>query len=137
LVCQSSRNSKVSRGFAEFLKENQKLQDPRIPVSEIDTIPSDLTMSLTIDISMYFGEVFTANFEKLYWGICDEEDMDRNQPVIKGLRSIDNKKEIFCPTGSIIHVVALGFIDRSRSSSRLFQLYERWSSTAPRNTTES
>jgi hypothetical protein len=128
---------KASQGFTEFAKENQKLQNPSIPVTEIDSIPSDRTLSLIIDISMYFGEVFTENFEKLYWGICDEEEyIDYNQPVIQGLRSIDNRKEIYCPTRRLIHVVALGYINRSLSFSRLFQLYEIWSSNAPRNTAE-
>lgn len=123
---------KASQSFSELAKENQRRQHPRIPVSEIHSIPSDRTLSLTIDISMYFGEVFTANFTQLKWGICDEkENLNYNQPVIKGLRSIDNTKEIYCPTRRLIHVVALRFIDKSLPLTELFQLYEKWSSTAP------
>lgn len=128
---------RASPSFAKFAEEHQRRQHPRIPVSKIDLIPSDRTMSLTIDIGMYLGEVLATNFKKLHWGICDEENhVDYNQPVIKGLRSIDNSKEIHCPVRRLVHTVALGFIDKDFPHSELFRVYEIWSSTAPTETTE-
>ena len=122
----------ATASFSQFVKENLKAQNPLLPTYDTHFIPSDKTLSLTVDIGMYLGEVFTKNFQRLHWGICDlEGNIDYNQPVIKGLRSIDNKTEIHCPTERLVHVLALGFINKTRSHSHLFELYKKWSPSSP------
>jgi len=81
------------------------------------------SLSLAMDIAIYFGEVFTHNFDKLYWGFVTKPRSLAyvNRPVIMGFSTgIELDPRI------LLHNLTLNVIEGNTDREELFNLYEVW-----------
>lgn len=82
------------------------------------------SLSLAYDVGMYFGEVLIAEQpEKLKWRLrnnaeIDSIDNDYNQPVVQNV--------LWVNPVHLVRVLEYGFVDGTRDSSRLHELYKIW-----------
>ncbi|MEQ8554991.1 MAG: hypothetical protein RIC06_14180 [Cyclobacteriaceae bacterium] len=80
------------------------------------------TRSLLVDVGIYLGEVFIKNhdlkWEQFFSKIKNHND--HGHMVITGFG-----KKVLNPIW-IIYIMGLGFADKTKQASRLFETYERW-----------
>lgn len=81
------------------------------------------SLSLAMDIAIYFAEVFIHNFDKLYWGVVTKPKSLAyvNSPVIMGFSS-----GIELDPRNLIHNLTLKVIEGNADKKELLNLYEIW-----------
>ncbi len=90
--------------------------------SEPEQVFTDKSYSLIRDVGMYLGEVFRGQVPQLEWQLFNKSKKyaDYHQPVLLGFREIE------CNTVNLVHVIALGLVDRTVEPSRLYEIYNYW-----------
>ncbi|WP_433958715.1 hypothetical protein [Cytobacillus horneckiae] len=81
------------------------------------------SLSLAMDIAIYFGEVFIGNFDKLYWGFVTKPKSSAsvNRPVIMGFSTgIELDPRI------LVHNLTFNVINGNTDKESLFNLYQVW-----------
>jgi hypothetical protein len=96
-----------------------------IPISERTL--SERTLSLTIDVAMYFGKVLQKNYPSLRWDqrLRGKSFADYGQPVLVGFGRIPLNPV------RIVHTTALRIATNSPRSKSLRDLYDYWIQKIP------
>lgn len=81
------------------------------------------TLSLAMDIAIYFAEVFIRNFDKLYWGFVTKPKSLAyvNSPVIIGFSS-----GIELDPRNLVYNLTLRVINGNTNKEELFNLFDVW-----------
>lgn len=112
---------------SEFIAAYEKRnQFAGVLSSRLSCIPSSVTLSLAVDIGLYFGGILIRNSNRLQWAFLDDKnDIDHNQAVVTGFQSNEGFSFHCNPVG-LIHTLALQFIDRREPPTRLLDIYDFW-----------
>lgn len=81
------------------------------------------TLSIAMDIAIYFAEVFIRNFEKLEWGLITKPKSLAyvNSPVVVGFSS-----NMELDPRNLIYILTLKAIDGHTNKEDLYNLFEIW-----------
>lgn len=119
-----SRINTVTKSDEEIAEEQMKVpkwfKDKVIENKQKLSVGS---LSLAMDITIYFGEVFTHNFDKLYWGFVTKPKSLAyvNSPVIMGFST-----GIELDTRNLVYNLTLKVINGNTDKEELLNLYEVW-----------
>jgi hypothetical protein len=81
------------------------------------------TLSLGMDIAIYFGEIFIKNFEGLTWGFVTKPKSLAyvNRPVILGFRT-----GVELDPRDLVYNLTLDVVDGNKNKNELYDLFEIW-----------
>lgn len=85
---------------------------------------TEKTFSLITDIGIYLGETFRQNLTGIQWELYAETKSNAyyQWPVLTGSGKIN-----ICNPLALVHVIALGLLDKTNKPERLHELYNIWS----------
>jgi hypothetical protein len=90
-----------------------------------NSVLTDVTFSLIIDVGLYFGEALRSCSSQLAWQLWTKhkQDVDYQQSVIVGF-----ERGTHCNPKRLVHTFALGVVDKTTPASRLRELFANWAS---------
>jgi hypothetical protein len=109
----------------EALMANPKVPAEAVPVIEAISggwTTDELSISLSVDVGMYLGEVLRAAHPSLRWELWTRKTVEYHMPVLTGF--VNNVP--LDPAG-IAHVLALRFVKGEGDAGRLRELFDYWS----------
>ncbi|MGM7703480.1 hypothetical protein ACSVDE_17240 [Pseudalkalibacillus sp. Hm43] len=120
-LSQIEPNQKTSE---ELEREMEKVPEwLKNDVKENIYKPTTGTLILAMDISIYFSEVFTHNFNSIHWGFVSEPKSlaHVNSPVLLGFKA---KKTL--NARNLIYNMLLKAMKGNSDKASLYQLFDRW-----------
>jgi hypothetical protein len=114
----------VNNNSEELEKESQETPDwIKDTIIDIDQI-STTTLTIAMDIAMYYGEVFVRNYETAEWGIVTTKSVNESRPVILGFKIGRYNKQM--DVMRMLHSLTLRVSKGNENINLLYDSYDNW-----------